>query len=230
MTTARQIIVKALQKNGVLTKGMQPDDDEIVDGLSALLAMLSSWSVDGMTTYARTTESFTLTPAQSQYTIGDGGDFDTSRPNQIVSAYFRDSDIDYPLTIINDETYAQIAWKQEQSFPYYINYTNEYPLGKLNIYPVPANTYTLFLLTEKPFLEYTIDEDVNLPPGWERALIYNLAVELAPDYGVSASPELIGIANRSLRNIQVQIDREQGIDFDVSVGVRGNIYNGWMLR
>ena len=230
MATARQIITKAMQKLGAITKSDTPSSDEIVDGLSALLGMLSSWSVSGLNVYARALESFPFVPSQGVYTIGTGGDFNTDRPTQIISAYFRDGQIDYPLMIIDDQTFAQISFKGEISIPLYINYTNSYPLGQIRVYPVPSSQYTLFLLSEKPFSEYTIDEEVDLPPGWERAIIYNLALELAPDFGQPASPELVGIANRAMANIQTQIDRVQGIDFDNSVGVRGNIYNGWFLR
>jgi hypothetical protein len=38
---------------------------------------------------------------------------------------------------------------------------------------------------------------LNLPPGYERALKYALAIELAPEFGKSASPEIVAIANNA---------------------------------
>ena len=35
------------------------------------------------------------------------------------------------------------------------------------------------------------------PPAWIRATKYNLAIELAPEYGVTVSPEIVAIAKEA---------------------------------
>ena len=51
MTTASDIIKKAMQKVGVLTKSESPSSDESADGLDSLNDLLSSWSNESMFIY-----------------------------------------------------------------------------------------------------------------------------------------------------------------------------------
>lgn len=227
MTTARQIITRALQKNGALIKGEVPDADEADDALSALNAMISSWGNDSLIVYARTWETFPLTSASS-YTIGVGGDFNTVRPLDIVSAYIRNSGVDYPMTVVTDEAYNTITFKSLNGIPEFLNYDNAYPLGKIRLYPVGSASYSLFLLTEKAITQFTsLDTEMILPDGWERALIYNLALELAPEYSQKPDPYTVKIAADSLGAIKAKVAQVRTMDaYPQNMAVR-NIFSGW---
>lgn len=227
MTTAREIIKKALQKNGVLIKSEQPSADEAQDGLDALNAMITSWSNDSAVIYARTWETFPLTGTQSEYTIGTGGNFNTDRPIHIMSAYIRDVISDFTLDIVDDETYNSITTKSAQGMPYVLNCDNGFPLAKIRLYPVPSMNYSLFVLSEKEITAFaTLDTVYQLPPGWERALIYNLAIELAPDYAAQVDQLTFNIAKSSLGLIRTATIRARGMDTPYEVRL-GNIYNGY---
>lgn len=204
MTTALSLITQAAKKIGVVFKSESLDSDEATDGLTALNNMLSSWANDSLLVYARTWESFTLTGGTGSYTIGTGGNFNTTRPIAIVEAYVRIASVDYPLEIIPDEVYNQyITIKSIQTSPSrYLNYDNAYPLGNIRLYTVPSTNDTLFLLTEKPFSSFALSDTVTFPPGWERAIVYNLALELAPEYGETAPPEVVMLAAESKAEIK----------------------------
>lgn len=226
MTTALGIIKSAMKKSGILTKTETPTSDESADALETLNEMLSSWSNDGMTVYARTLESFAITPSVGSYTIGSGGDFDTARPVKIVSAYIRDGGIDYPLTLITDEAYAKISYKsQAATYPTYINFDNNFPLSTIKFYPVPTSG-TLYLLSEKELSAFTLNQTVSLPSGWKRALVYNLAMELAPEYGQRTPDEVVLLAKQSKGEIRTAIMRNRTMDV-TPTGVSRNIYTGW---
>jgi len=225
--TARQLITQSLQKIGALVKGEAPDADEAQDALRSLNALISSWSNDSLVIYARTWETFSLTGAAS-YTIGTGGNFNTSRPTNIVAAYTRSGTIDYPITIIDDEAFSTIAYKALQGLDQFLNYDNAYPLGNIRLWPVPSSSYTLFMLTEKPLTEIaTLDTVIAFPPGWERALVYNLALELAPEYSQQPDASVVKIANDSLGLMRSKVAQVRGMDAYPQVLSSRNIYSGW---
>lgn len=228
MATARDIIKRAMQKIGVLVKSEEPSADEAEDALDSLNAMIASWSNDSLDIYARTWETFTLSGGTGSYTIGTGGTFNTNRPSSIIEAYLDISGIDYTMTVVDDESYNTISYKSLQGIPEFINYDNAYPLGKIRLYPVPASSYSLFLLSEKPTTQFsTLDTEMSLPDGWERALIYNLALELAPEYNQKPDGSIVKIAGESLGLIKTKVAQVRGMDaFPQNMVVR-NIYSGW---
>lgn len=229
MTTARAIIKRAMQRAGVLTKNESPASDEALDALASLNAMLSSWSNDSMLIYTRVWESFPTIAGISEYTIGAGQDFNTIRPLQILSAFIRQDRTDYPLSIISDEIYYTfIRDKLEQSRPEFLCYDNNYPTGKIRLWAVPDTAYTLHLLSEKELSQFTIDQEVALPPGWELALVDNLAVRLCPEYGQQVDQVLYSQAKESKASISSAVNRVRDMDAQPLTALgSNNIYTGW---
>lgn len=228
MATARELIKRSMQINGVLTKGEVPTGDEAVDGLASMNAMLGSWSNDSLLIYARLSESFALSGGQSTYTIGTGGDFDTDRPLQILSAFLRLGDIDYVIDIISDVDYDRITQKSlSSSIPSVLMYEPRFPLGRITLYPAPT-TGTLHIRTEKQLTEIaTLDTDLEFPPGWERAIVYNLSMETAGQYGQSIDEATYAIAMDSLSKIKTAVARNRGMDAYPPSAGQINIYTGW---
>jgi len=230
MTTALTLITKALQKNGVLTKGETPDADEANDALDVLNEMLGSWSNEDLMVASLTQETFPLTGGVASYTIGVGGDFNTSRPLFINKGSFvRSGTTDYPLKEISTENYnSMIVQKNVGGIPECLSYSNSHPLGVIKLYPVPSEGYTLYLLSEKPIAEFaTLDTDIDLPAGWARAIIYSLAIELAAEYGQQVGEALYALALDAMGKIKRQITRNRTMDYAVMIGKRDNILAGY---
>ena len=230
MTTAREIIEKSLQKLGASFQNSGVTGDEAVDALYALNALLSSLSNDSMMIYGRVWQSFTLTPSTGSYTIGTGGAFNTPKPMLIVSSYLRDGTTDYSLSPITDEMYnEQISQKSTISIPSFYNFDNASPLATIRLYPVPDKNYSLFLLSEKELTQLSLEDNVEFPSGWERMLIYNLAVELYPEYGIQPDPLVLKIAEDSKRLVRANIIRNRSMDTNPFAGRAGRFDNGWMI-
>ena len=231
MTTARTLIKKAMQKAGILTKTETPSSDEASDALDTLNDLLASLANENLMVYYRATEQFSLVAGTATYTIGTGGTFNTSRPVSIVSAYYRIGDIDYPLTQISDENYDDyVDYKTLSSLSEVFTYDNGFPLGRMTLYPVPSGSWNIYIRMEKPLTSLTLDNDVELPPGWLQFLIYQLAVLLAPEYGVAIDPKIEQIANRSKYNVELAVAKNRSMDA-VPMGFgRFNIYTGWRDR
>lgn len=198
--TARELIRRALLLFGAVDQDEAVDATEANDALASLNDILEGWSANGDAIYQETKESFPLTGAGS-YTIGSGGDFNTIRPTKIITAFTRSGGLDYPLELIDQKFYAEITQKSlGSSHPSYLYYDGGFPLG--TIYLWPTSSYELHLYSMKPLTSITsLDTTINLPPGYAKAIRYNLAVELAPEYGKMASPDVQRIATESKYDI-----------------------------
>jgi hypothetical protein len=228
MTTARTIIRRSLQKIGVLVKSEQPSADEASDGLASLNALLESWSNDSACIISRAWETFTLTGGVGTYTMGTGQTFNSTRPMNILQAYLRLGGVDTFIDVINDTTYNAIPFKGLTGVPQFLNYDNSFPTDNIRLYPVPSAGYELFMLSEKPLTGFaTLDTDLSMPAGWERALIYNLALEFAPEYGQQPDASIAAIAAKSLGLARTATLRARPMDaYPQGVNTR-NIYSGW---
>lgn len=196
--TALQMIKSSLRLIGALATGESPEAAMSADALETLQTLLDAWSAEGLLIYAQTTESFSLTGA-TVYTIGSGGTINTTRPDQIVGAYVSSGGLDYPLDVKDARWYRDIAQKTLSGIPEAIFYSPEYPLGKIYISPVGSSGDTVYLSSLKPLTEPTaLTTSLAFPPGYERALKYNLAVDLAPDYETEVSQSVARIAMDTL--------------------------------
>ena len=185
MATANDIVKGALRKLGVKAAGQALTAEEGADGLSLLNDLLESWALERLMLQNLTEVSITLTANDEQYTIGSGGDKDTTRPVSIESAYIRDSsNNDTPVAIISDAQYSRISGKTDSSStPAFLYYRPEYPLGKIYLYPRPDAGKTLYLSAWLQFTAFaSLSTTVALPPGYKRALEWNLALEISPEY------------------------------------------------
>jgi hypothetical protein len=205
MTTARDIIKSALRKIAVLGTGSSLDATEANDALGTLNSMLASWSVEGNMVYAETKETFPLTSAAS-YTMGSGGDFNTTRPNKIVTAYTTLGATDYPLTMYDDASYASIADKTTaQGIPQILYNDGNFPLITIRLWPIPSGTTSITIYSEKPLMAFdTLDTAYAMPAEYQMALEFNLAMLLAPEYEREASSTVARTAIKSKRSVSVQ--------------------------
>lgn len=224
MTTALDLITGAARLLGVARKGEALDGDEATDGLSALNAMLASWGSENLMALALIRESFTLTSAAS-YTIGVGKTLNTVNPIAISNAFIRIGTVDYPLSEITDAEYDNITLKDVSGIPFVFNFSNSATeeAATIRLYPSPSAGYELHLLSEKPFATLTLTTNIFFPQrAGERAARYNLAVEMAPEFGVEPSAAVVAIARESKGLMKLEtaksrkmrsIDVWRGVDY-----------------
>ncbi len=204
IVTATDIIKRAMRIIGVIGQNETPSSSEAADALMALNDMLDSWSIDRTYIYSIQQESFPLVSGTVSYTIGAGGDFNTTRPNEIDNIFVRLNGTDYPLKAINSQDYNGIASKSNNGgIPEYYFFNPAYPLGTIQLWGAPSSDQTIYINSWQPLQQFAnLTTDYTLPSGYNRALAYGLAMEIAPEYGVSLTPEAAGIAALSQANIR----------------------------
>jgi hypothetical protein len=203
MATSTTLIDRALRLLVQTNAGEAPTTQERTDALEALNAMLDSWRNERLMCYATRTENLTLVANQSSYTIGPAGNLATTRPVEILDAYVLNNGYSYDVRMLNQLEYAAICAKASSStWPEFAYYQPSMPTGTIYVYPVPTTGSTLVLLTRTPVLAFALGDTVTLPPGWEDALAYNLAIRLAPEFQATVTPDLMQIAKETKNNIK----------------------------
>jgi len=203
--TVRDLIEGSLRLLGAISTGQNASAAEAADGLSSLNQMISSWSTNGLTVFKQTREEFDLVPSQSVYTIGAGGNFNTSRPVDLNRAAIQINGSEIPIDILqNQEQWADIISKSvTSSFPCAVYLDGSYPLNNLNVWPVPSVSTKLVLYSKKAITNFvSVNDVISMPEGYERALRFNLAVEMAPEFNKEPSATTFAIAQESLGNIK----------------------------
>ncbi len=89
-------------------------------------------------------------------------------------------------------TYPQVIW---------VN--NTFPDIEMYVYPKPLRELEWhFISVEELTAPATLATSLTFPPGYLRAFRYNLACEIAPEFGVEPSAQVQRIAMYSKRNLK----------------------------
>lgn len=202
MATPSTLCIRALQILGELEIGGSMVSAQEVAYLSVLNNLVDSWSLDELMIYQTVQESFPLVTGVTNYTIGPAGTVSTVRPLEIKFAFIRDSaNLDTELKVLNQEAYNRIVLKSSgntyPSYLYYDNLLSVSGLSTISFYPAPSASLSCFIDTTKVLQSFPlITTAVNLPPGYLRALEFNLACDIAPGF-VPIPPDVLRIAKES---------------------------------
>jgi hypothetical protein len=197
--SAQTLIEAAMRQLNIVAAGETPTDAELADGFEALQIMLRRWSAENMNIYFIEQDTLTM-DGSSSYTIGSGGDCNTTWPWRIKGAVV---DSEYVLQMIGESLYRRLSTNTISAPPTYLYYNPEYPLGLL--YPYPTAGSSMVIDSLKPLSEPAeLANNVTFPPPYDAAIKWNLALELAPEFGQEPSAVIAKMAADSLRGIRSQ--------------------------
>ena len=204
MTTALDIIEDALSMLQVLSPDVTLDAGETNSGLRVLNQMIDSFSIDELLVYTSTKEIFNTVAGLNPHTMGPSGTFNTVKPIAIDAIYINVQGVDYPIMPIEYDDYASIWLKNLQStYPFYFYNDMSYPVTNIFLFPVPNAIYPITILSRKPLPQFdNLTTVLNLPQGYARMYVANLALELAPRYQVKAGVDVERIASSSLKQLK----------------------------
>jgi hypothetical protein len=207
MASAGDQINRALRLLGVLAEGETPSAAVSTDALTALNQMIDSWNTERLAVYATQDQVFTWPAGQITRTLGPTGDFVGNRPVLIDdSTYYRDTgtNVSFGIKLINQQQYNGIAVKTVTStYPQVMWVNMEYPNISMTVYPRPTRELEWHIVSVEELSQpATLATELSFPPGYLRAFTYNLAMEIAPEFGVEPSPQVKRIAMTSKRNLK----------------------------
>jgi hypothetical protein len=205
--TAGDQINRALRLLGVLAEGETSSAEVSQDSLTALDQMIDSWNTERLSVFSTQDQTFTWPAGQINRTLGPTGNFVGNRPVLLDDAtYYRDpgTNVSYGIKFINQQQYNGIAVKTVTStYPQVIFVNMTYPDVDMYIYPRPTRDLEWhFISVQQLTTPATLATNILFPPGYLRAFVFNLAMEIAPEFGVEPSPQVRRIAMTSKRNIK----------------------------
>ena len=186
MTTGTVLVQDALAKRFVTAPNEEPDADQLAFGLRWLNRMMESWGAQKPLLYTITEETFTLTPSTASYSTTNLTD---GRPASVDYMFNRLSNVDYPCQLVDNQTYADVQYKPVDAVPTLCYYNDGFPNGTFNFYPRPYAAFECHVFVRRVLTgTITATTDVLLPPGYEAAIVDNLAVYYP--FAVPASPDM----------------------------------------
>lgn len=206
-TTAGDQINRALRLLGVLAEGETPSAATSQDGLTALNQMIDSWNTERLSVFSTQDQIFTWPAGEITRTLGPSGNFSGNRPILLDDAtYYRDpgTNVSFGIKFINQQQYDGIAVKTVTStYPQVIFVNMTFPDVTMTVYPKPTRDLEWhFISVQELSNPAVLTTNLTFPPGYLRAFVYNLAMEIAPEFGVEPSPQVTRIAMTSKRNLK----------------------------
>lgn len=212
--TVQDVLNAALKRIGALAAGESPSAEESADAFACLNRMVDSWATERLTVYTVMRTTWTITANDGSYDVGataGAGNVIVARPvyvqriTVIDTSQNPDQEIDLgpPLT---DQEYAAIPAKAlTADRPSCAYYDPTYPLATITFCPVPtSSTLQGVLYAAAPVSQFAaVATTVSLPPGYEKALVANLAIEIAPEYGRPVTVDLQRQADESKAAIKI---------------------------
>lgn len=206
--TAQELINRSLTLCGRLGAGRGAGQSESEVALGILNALLDAWSAEGILVYAVRSDTYALTASKGTYTIGLGAaDYNTVRPVHIERANalvtVSGQPVRYPLALLTPAEWAAIPSKVDQSIiPQRLYDDYAHPISTLYVHPIPAAACSLELFAWQQLGQVAgLTDPLALPPAFEHALVYALAVELGPAFDLPARPEVVAQAAQAKARI-----------------------------
>jgi len=228
----------------------QPGDPilaaDSTDALRFLNLMIGQWAQTGLTIPA---ETRFVTPllankggSTTPYTIGPGGDLNTTKPpngESLVAAGLllnaSTPPVEIPRGIMTDQAYESIRIKDQPSAlftdVYYLpTFAGE--LGTLYLWPVPFDLInSLVLYIRAPLSTFAdLTTAYSIPDGYDQALYSQLMLVLAIPYGRTVTEDQKALARESFATIKRSNVRLSDLASDFAQLGQGRNRRGYNLQ
>ena len=234
-STALDLITASLKDIGVLAATETAPAGDAADALDSLNALIDQWKAERLQIFTVTRTTWTISASDGEYTVGTGANVNVDRPVFVDHVNYIETsttpDTETSLIALTEAAYAGIQQKAlTATYPthYYYNPTFSSGLATLTLWPTPtATTLTGALYAPTPLAELAaLSTAFSLPPGYERMIVKNLALELVPSYGKVADPVLVRQAMDSMAVVKRANFRLADLSFGSDVpGMRGGYYD-----
>jgi hypothetical protein len=224
-----QIITSALRKLGVMELGDTLDPVTTANASLVLNLLIKQMSTQGIKLWTVDEAVLPLVNNQTTYVLGGTGtDYFylasdplktqvTDKPLKLIQSWLRNIQVtppvDIPMQVISKQEYNVLGSKFSTGTANSVFYDPRRVDGKLSVFLTPntstVSNYELHFVYQRPIYDITTAQAIiDFPNEWMNVLVWNLADQLAIEYGVPANSRQ-EIAQRA------SAYKEQLMDWDV---------------
>ncbi len=205
------ILTRASGFAGVTAVGEVPSAEVSGAAMNILNGMLDAWSIDSLYVYNVSIAVYALTSGQQSYNVGltATAPFNIVRPSRVQNANLvystQSPPTRVPLNVLDDDGWMGIAVRGINGTPTAVYYSPSYPLGVLNMWPIPTSGFSVELELWTAIPQFADFSDAFVfPPGYFEAVYMNLGLRMqTPEFGIDqVSPTVRDLANQSRTRIQ----------------------------
>jgi hypothetical protein len=212
-STVLDLIKSSMRLIKALNVGDQPTADEEQDGLDALNVMVDGSGTEALMKWSSVRQVFNTVAGQPSYAIGPSG------PDWIVPTW--PEQIDQAFALVGSggqvsEQYVRVLtpyeWGRESlkslssTQVTKIYYDRAFVNGSGNVFtwPIPQTSGQMALWLAQAIGQFTsVNQTISFPPGYKRYMKFNLALELAAEFGAEPPASVVAIALDSKNTLQV---------------------------
>lgn len=228
MATVLDVIDSALKEIGVLAAHETSTAEDSTDGLTKLNELVDELASERLSIYTITRTTWTISSGTGQYDVVSGGDISIARPIflQDDAVKYQDTSLspttEYGLGKMTEVDWQRVSQKtQTAEYPTHWYYNPVYATATLDLWPVPtSSTLQGVIYAPTAITQFAgLTTSISLPPGYQRMLVKNLALEMAPSYGVQVSSILLHQARDSKAKVKQANVRLRDLDFEAAARI-----------
>jgi hypothetical protein len=224
--TARTILTATFKDLGVLGQGETMTAPMAQDGLYYLNSLVDQLATQPAAMPFIARQVFDVVANQSTYTMGPGGDFDTTRPTGLTGAGLLllqsgAPPVEIPRGLLTDDAYQAIQLKTLTSQLWtdvYFNPTYAGGLASVFLWPTPTTSANQCVLYRLDVIGGFADLDTayDFPYGYQQVYEYGTGQLLATPYGVPTDilGRIDGLAAKALRLVKRTNNRINDLPVD----------------
>jgi len=213
--SALDIITASLQELGVLAAGEIPAAADAQWGLQKLQRIIDRYNARLPMVYNVNFTIFTMPVQSNPFTIGPGAIFDVNqRPVSIPSIGLilaGTPGVEIPMNSRDNMWWANNRIKDLTStFPTDYYYSPSWEVqsdgsqwGQIFFWPEPTSSFQIDVQMRQVLGAYTsVTDDFTMPPAYWDLIVYELAISLAPSFGLQPNAALFAGQKTALKAVQ----------------------------
>lgn len=229
-TTARSLIDSSFRLIGVLAAEETPTAQEAQDALEVLNGLIDSWGLQPLTMTSDARYTTPVISGQQSYLVGELGEIPIEPP----VAFDHLAWVQTTNTPVNERPMQELTWDAYQAvlikeltstLPTYWHYDRtSAEIATIWLWPIPTDsTLELALYVATPTTQFdNLTVSVTLPWGYYKAFRYNLAIELAPEYGRVPRDDIYMHARESLSRVKASNVQMSDLSIDLGLHPSGH--------